>query len=277
MNVIGIIKDAFLFPSKNTGRFAVYLLLSVLMAGFAIGGILTYLVGFIDDMYYLLGGIYCVISLLIGFFVSGYHIKTIKSGIELSDEIPVFELYKDFMTGFDNIVVTIFYFIIPALIVVLVAFDTNLFSNATALVEEVIMQAYNVYVMGGSLNLATNAISQSLSVLMGSLTITVTAAIIIFLIFAVIQSMGEARLAKTGSLKEALNIFEAIKDIKRIGIVKVVIIAILMTLVIGLLEFALTAVFSHFPFLLTVVYVIITPYLSLVAQRAIGLAYSDIA
>ena len=48
MNMTEIIKDAFLFPSKNPGRFAIYLILSVLLVGFTLGGAFTYAFGFID-------------------------------------------------------------------------------------------------------------------------------------------------------------------------------------------------------------------------------------
>ena len=65
MNIKEIIKDAFLFPSKNTGRFAIYLLLSVLMVGFALGGVFTYSFGFINADNYLAGGVYLIIAMLI--------------------------------------------------------------------------------------------------------------------------------------------------------------------------------------------------------------------
>ena len=78
MKMTGIIKDALLFPSKNTGRFGIYLLLSVLMVGFAIGGFFTNALGVIDGENYLLGGMYLIISLMIGFLIAGYHIKVIK-------------------------------------------------------------------------------------------------------------------------------------------------------------------------------------------------------
>ena len=48
MKITEIIKDAFLFPSKNTGRYAIYLLLSVLIVLFALGGVLTNALGIID-------------------------------------------------------------------------------------------------------------------------------------------------------------------------------------------------------------------------------------
>ena len=277
MNITEIIKDAFLFPSKNTGRFAIYLLLSVLMVGFALGGALTYAFGIIDAENYLTGGIYLIISMLIGFIIYGYHIKVIKSGIELDSDVPVFELYENFMTGFDNFIVSLVYFLIPALIVILISLDTNLFGNAAAVVREIILQIFNVYVMNSSINSAVNAISPALISFLASLAITIAAALILFVIFSILQLMAEARLANTGSLREALNIFEAAKDIKRIGVGKVILLLLSVAVIIAVIEIILIIALTFYPFLLSVIYIIMTPYMILVSQRAIGLLYSDIA
>lgn len=277
MKITEIIKDAFLFPSKNTGRFAIYLLLCVLMVGFALGGVFTYAFGFIDADNYLAGGVYLIIAMLIGFIIAGYHIKVIKSGIELDDNVPVFELYENFMTGFDNFIVSIFYFIIPALIVILVGFDTNLFGNAIAVVKEFVLQIFNVYIMGGSLVIAANAISLALTDFLNSLAITITVALILFVIFSILQLMAEARLANTGCIREALNIYGAAKDIMRVGVGKVILLMLSVAVIIAVIEIILMIALTYYPFLLSVLYIILTPYLILVSQRALGLLYSDIA
>ena len=277
MNIIGIIKDAFLFPSKNIGRFAIYLLLSILMIGFVLGGVLTYAFGVINAEDYLIGGFYLIIAMLIGFVIYGYHIKVIKSGIDFNDEIPVFELFEDFMTGFDNIVVSIFYFIIPALIVVLVGYDTKIFDNAIAVGHEFIIQIVNVYIMGTSVDIAVSTIYPTLVNFVNSLAITITAAIIIFAIFSFIQAIAKARLSNTGSLSEALNIFEVLKDIARIGAGKVILSLLLVVVIIAIIEVILIYIFHFYPFLIGILYIILTPYMFLVIQRAIGLLYSDIA
>ena len=277
MKTTEIIKDAFLFPSKNTGRFAIYLLLSVLMVGFALGGVFTYAFGFIDAENYLAGGIYLIIAMLIGLIITGYHIQVIKSGIEHDDNVPVFELYENFMTGFDNFIVSIIYFIIPTLIVMLVGLDTNLFGNAIAVVKEFVLQIFNVYIMGNPIDTAINAISLALINLLNSLAITITVALILFVIFSILQLMAEARLANTGSIREALNIFEAAKDITRIGLGKAILLLLAVVLIIAVIEIILLMALSYFPFLLSIIYIIMTPYLVLITQRALGLLYSDIA
>lgn len=276
MNIIEIVKDAFIFPSKNIRRFAIYLLLSLLMIGFALGGIFTYAFGIFDGENYLMGGIYLIVSMLFGFIICGYHLKIIRSGIEHDDDVPVFEFFNDFMTGFDNFVVLIFYFLIPTLIVALIGLDTNLFSNFIDIFREFILEAYNVFIMGTSIISAVNALSLAITNFVTSLAITVTAAFVLFAIFSIIYAIAEARLANTGSLSEALNIFESIKDIKRIGAFKVVLLILLIVVIVAIIEILLLGVLSYLSLLFSILIVIITPYLVLFCQRALGLLYSDI-
>ena len=81
---------------------------------------------------------------------------------------------------------------------------------------------------------------------------------------------------KIGSLSEALNIFEAAKDIRRIGVGKVIVLIILIIIIIAVIEIVLSAIFSLLP-ILSILSIIVTPYLAFFAQRAVGLLYSDIA
>ncbi len=272
MNVTEIIKDAFLFPSKNIGKFAIYLLLSLFMAWFVFMGIFTYASGLINAVNYLTGGMCLIISLLIGFIITGYHIKVIKSGIELNDNVPVFEWYEDFMTGFDNIMVSMLYFIIPILIVLLVGLSTHVLDNSIAIVKEFVLLIFNDSRWGGSLDSAVNTLSHATSI-----AITSAVALILFVIFSFLQSMAKTRLANTGSIWEALNIFEAAKDITKIGVGKVILLILLLVLIIPIIEIILIVILRGFLLLLPLINIILIPYLALTFQRALGLLYSNIA
>jgi hypothetical protein len=85
MEIIEIIKDAFAFPSKDIRMLLIYELLAVLAAGFSVIGTLVYVLGFVSPECFLWGGIAVIISMLIGWVLSGYLISVIKSGIELDD------------------------------------------------------------------------------------------------------------------------------------------------------------------------------------------------
>lgn len=277
MNITEIIKDAFLFPSKNMERFAVYLVLSVLMTVFILGGTLVYPWGFFNVANYAIGGIYLVIALVIGFFISGYHLKVIKSGIELDDEVPVFELGENFLGGFEIAIISVFYFIIQAFIIAVAVLATNVFGNAIATVQEIRLQIFNVFFMVNSADIAVDAISNAVFNFIISLAITIAVALIVFLIFSILQSASQARLANTDSLKDALDIFEALKDIKRIGIVKVLLIVLLVLVIIAVMGVIFIILFNYLPLVVSVIYIILVPYIALAIQRLIGLAYSDIA
>ena len=106
--------------------------------------------------------------------------------------------------------------------------------------------------------------------------ISIIVALVVFVIFSFFHTMAQARLANTDSLFEALNVFEAAKDITRIGVTKVIILILLVIIIISVIEAILSAIFSYVP-LLSILSIIITPYLIFFAQRAIGLLYSDIA
>ena len=271
MDVIEIIKDSFVFPSKDLKVLLIYIVLSLLAGAFGVGGTLLYIGGFITPECFMWGGIACIISMVIGWILSGFLISVIKSGIDQDDEVPGFVWWDNFITGFYDFIVSIVYFIIPAFIVFVVGYITNVYGNFLIVAQEFVSQAGTIY-MGASTSFVSDAVVQAFANLMVSLAATLTVAVIVFVIFSFFQTMAQARLANTGSLGEALNVVEAAKDISRIGIGKVIIVVLLIIIIVAIIE----AVLSIIPFL-SILSIIIGPYLLLFGQRAIGLLYSDIA
>ena len=275
MDVIEIIKDALVFPSKNIQVLLIYVVLSIVAAGFSVGGTLAYILGFVTPELFMWGGIAAIISMLIGWVLSGYLVSVIKSGIDLDDEVPEFVWWDNFITGFNNFIVTIVYFLIPAVIVAIVGYLTNITGNFMVVLQGIVSQASSVY-MGNSTVFISDALSQAIANLAVSLALTMTVAVVVFVIFSFFQTMAEARLANTGSLCEALNVLEAAKDILRIGIGKVVIVVLLVIIIVGIINMILSAIFNYVP-ILSILSIVVTPYLIFFAQRAVGLLYSDIA
>lgn len=129
-------------------------------------------------------------------------------------------------------------------------------------------------IYGDSILYAFDAISQSIAKLSSSFVTLLIVALVLFIIFLFLQTMAEWRLAKTDDLKEALNVLESAKDITRIDVGKVIL--LIMTLVIVIVtEIIISFIFNYLPFL-SILSIIITPYLLFFTQRAIGLLYSDI-
>ena len=275
MEIIEIIKDALVFPSTDLRTFFIFVLLTIFAGVFGTVGILLYILGVLNAEFFLWGGLAAIVAMLIGWVMSGYSISIIKSGIELEDEVPEFVWWDNFITGFNGFIVSIVYFIIPAFLVAIVGYMTNITGNIMAVATEISSQAVNVYT-GASASIATDALSQAVAGLAVSLATTLTAAVVLFVIFSFLQTMAEARLANTDSLCEALNVFEAAKDIGRIGVVKVIAVILLVIIVSAVINMVLSAIFSYVP-ILSILSVFVSPYLVLFAQRAVGLLYSDIA
>ncbi|WP_298502451.1 DUF4013 domain-containing protein [uncultured Methanobrevibacter sp.] len=275
MDAIEIIKDAFEFPSKNVKMLLIYELLAIVAGIFFVGGTAAYVLGVINPELFMWGGMAVILSMLIGWVLSGYLVSVIKSGIELDDEVPEFDWWQNFIIGFDNFIVSIVYFIIPAFIVVVAGYITNVYGNVMAVTQEAYLQMINIY-LGNTVAFISEGLAQAIASLMMSLVATVTVAIVVFVIFLFLQTMAEARLANTGSLTEALNVFEAAKDIMRIGISKTIIVILLVIIIVAVIEMIFSFITGFLP-ILSILSIIITPYLIFFAQRAVGLLYSDIA
>ena len=103
--------------------------------------------------------------------------------------------------------------------------------------------------------------------------------IILFIVFGFALLMGVCRLAKTESLGDALNIPEAIKDITKVGIVKILAI-IIVFFIISLIVSFIAGIFVNLgdigTFLGALIQGILNVYLLFFYNRAVGLAYSDI-
>lgn len=274
MKITEIIEESFKFPSKNLGTLSIFVVLSILTGSFALSGLISFILGINNSVNIFMGLLSLIFSLLIGLVLSGYLISIVKSGINHDGEVPDFEWKENFLTGINNYVVTFVYLLIPTIIVLIVGYLTNVHGSIMKVVQEITTQIYNVY-MGSSIVIAFDAISRTISKLPGSLAIPIIVALVLFIIFLFLQTMAEGRLAKTGDLMEALNLLEAAKDITRIGVGKVIMLIIALVVTVIVIEIITSFIFSFLPFL-SVLSIIITPYLLFFTQRAIGLLYSDI-
>ena len=277
MEIIEIMKDGLMFPANNLKALAIYIVITFVV-GILCAGSLISLIGIANSAVYgILAFILFIVAILVAIILSGYQIDIIKTGIDFEEEAPKIDWKADLIRGIKAVVVGIVYFIIPAIITLIVAFITNVPGNLTAAVQYINQAAATTNgtaVAGGS---ALQTVPQNvMSGVVGSLSITLLIGFVLFLIFTFVQVMANSRLANTDSLGEALNIPEAFKDIKRIGIGKVLATIILTVIIIAVISGILSAVYQQIP-QLSILNIIVTPYLMFFANRATGLLYSDIA
>ena len=208
-----------------------------IIAGIAvIGTVGAMIVGMSDNNFLtmigsgIIGGI---VTLIVGFVISGYELDIIKYGIERDNGSPNLDFVRQFINGVKLFVVNIVYFIIPIIVgaILFVIFQDWLYGLITA---------------------------------------------ILFIIFALAALMGQCRLAKTENLGNALSIGEAIGDITRVGIVKL----ILFIIVVFIIVFILALIVGFISQLNSIVGGILTGilgvYIIFFVSRATGLLYYDV-
>ena len=279
MEIMDIIKEAFLFPSQNLEKLAIYIVITFVV-GILIGGgvILTAFGAYAGEfIYVILSVILIILGIIVSFIISGYQLGILKSGIDQVPEAPSFDWKNDMINGVKMLIVSIVYFIIPMIITLIIALITNIPGQFIDLFEQAAVAPANVTAATNATAPVVSGVSDAAIAALGtSIAITAIIAAVLFIIFAFLHTMGESRLANTGSLGEALNIPEAFKDITRIGVGKVVAVIILMIVVVSVISGILGYIYGQVP-QLSILSVIVTPYLTFFAQRATGLLYSDIA
>ena len=278
MEITEIIKEAFIFPSQNLEKLAIYIVLTFVLALLAVFGVITALLGINDgSFYFVLTFIFLILGIIVALIITGYQVGVLKSGIDHDESAPSLELKNDFITGLKMLAVNIVYFIIPAIVGWIMVFITNIPGQIMDIVQKTAVSHANATAVAGSSSTVVTGVSDAaIASLTGSITVSALVTLVVFIIFAFLQAMGESRLANTGDLGEAINIPEAFRDITRIGVGKVLAVILLIVIIILVIQAILGYLYGQIPYL-SILGIIVTPYLAFFSQRAIGLLYSEIA
>lgn len=276
MEITDIIKEAFIFPSTDLAKLAIYIALSFVSVILSVLGLSLFVLGLLDNgAYAVIGVVLFIAGLILGFILSGYLMSILKSGIDGDENVPEFKWKENLITGIKYLIVNIVYFIIPAIIVLIVGWITNVYGLSAEIFTKMMTASMNAPA-NATVDIA-NVVPQSTFVSLGNaMLITGIVAFVLFLIFLFIQTMGESRLANTGSLGDALNIVEAFKDIGRIGWGKVIAVVVLIFLIVAVINAVISGINSYINGF-SIISIIVTPYLIFFSSRATGLLYSDIA
>ena len=271
-----IIKEAMIFPSTDLAKLAIYIVLAIVAGLLVTFGFILFGVGLANNsLIFILGLILFVVGLIVGFIIMGYQISIIKSGIEHDEKVPEFNWKGNLITGIKYLVVNIVYFIIPAIVILIVAWATNLFGVAYTVVNKMMMASMSA--PANATVAVADAVPQTILLTFGTaLMITGIVAFIFLILFSFIQTMGKSRLAKTDSIGEAVNIPEAFRDIGRIGYGKVIVVVILIFVIIAVINAIINGLNGYLNGI-AILSIIVSPYLVFFAARATGLLYSDIA
>lgn len=277
MEIMDIIKESFIFPTNNLEKLAIYVVLMFVLGLLAVGFAFSiYLAVESSSIYWILTAILFIITLVLSLIVTGYQVGIVKSGIDMVDNAPEFDWKNDIVTGIKMIIANIVYMIIPTIIIAIVALIANVPGNVLQMAQEMSANSANATAVANSTSALASVSDTTMAAFGTSITITALVAFVLFIIFAILLTIAEARLANTGSLGEALNIPETVRDISRIGVGKVIAVFLLLFIIIAVIQAILNTLYGLIP-PLAILSIIVTPFLAFVSNRATGLLYSDIA
>jgi hypothetical protein len=258
--------DAIKFPISDTRKFLIFCALIILMSLSTI--LPSY--GVKNDT---LSIILSLVTLIVLFVVLGYSVEVIKSGTDGENTLPDFDYVKQFVIGIKALILDIIYFIIPTVIVIIVASATGLFSSFTKIVYVSIDAMAN---NTSNLTKIMAAVPQStMNTFTNSLTITLIVAIILFIIFSLMSFTGLVRFAKTGSGTEGLRFREILKDMSKVGFIKIIVTLIVIYIISFALIFVITLI-GLIPYIGVFIGIFVgLPFMVLFFYRAVGLLFAD--
>jgi len=266
MNLREIITDAIKYPISDTRKFLIFCALIILMSLSTV--LPSY--GLKDSTIAL---ILSLVTFIVLFVVLGYSVEVLKGGIEGDETLPDFDYVKQFIIGIKAMILDIIYFIIPAVIVIIIASATGLFSSFTEIVNVGINSLANettnvttiiAAVPKSTMNTFTNALS-----------VTIVAAIILFIIFSLLSFTALVRFAKFESGTEGLRFMEILKDMKNIGFIKIII-TLIVIYIIALAMIFVIGLIGLIPYVGVFIGIFVgVPFVVLFLYRSIGLLYAD--
>ena len=222
-----------------------------------------------------------VLAFIAALFVLGYFISVLRQTISGYDGLPEIDFKSNLLDGIQYIIVAIIYMIIPFIISIIIAGATGsiIIAGATGVFSNIFkivtFMSENPDVMQNATSFTQAVPQELLSGLVGGLAITAIISAIIFIIFALLLFIAAARLADTGSIKEALMVNKVIEDISAIGFGRYIgwyIILIIIFLVFGII----VAILSLIPYLGTVIVALVcTPFIYLFQGRTLGVLYAE--
>lgn len=238
MNISEILSDALAYPFHNIKSLVLYVVLGIIAAiiggasliSIAGGASTKGISAFALDGVGILGFVVFIIML---FLIEGYALDIVKFGIERRSDGPGIDLGRQVTNAIRLIAVDIVYYIVPAVIIFVLA----LFLREWFLI---------------------------------------IISVILIIIFALANFMARCRLAKTDSLSAALAIGEAIGDISKVGIGKLLATVILVSAISFIIIFVIGFITAINDTVGKIILGISIVYMLFFYHRAIGLLYSNV-
>ena len=254
MTISSIFNDALRYPLNNVSK---WIILGIIVIIANISYLLV-MFGVTDGTSQAVASL---INLIVMFIVVGYTLSITRDTIHGYDELPSFDIIKNFIDGIKAAVLSFIYMIIPTIIFFILLFATG---------------AVNAFSQAVEVSMAGGALSSDLAFnLIGSIGLTFIISLIIYIIFMLFATIACCRLADTGSFSQGFSFSGIMDDIKRIGVGSYIVwwIVLAIIIVILLLIAMFIAVIPYIGYLISLLF--ISSFVYIFSARATGLIYSN--
>ncbi|MCL2114868.1 MAG: DUF4013 domain-containing protein [Methanobrevibacter sp.] len=264
MKIKKLFEDAIIYPSNEWKKM---IILGIIFLVISIFNILP-MFGIALNNYIamdILNLIYLILLIVFTLIISGYTLSITRMTINnVGGNAPEFDWVKNITDGVKVLILTISYYIIPALIILIVLYATGTI--------DIVNQLINTYVSYGSINPMLESISTTDNPL---IFVVLMIASILYILFSLLFLIGKAVLAETNSLIMAVNMIEVLKKIAKIGWKNYVfwlIIFLAISYIIGIVSESIAVI----PLIgIITVTLIINPYVEMFSARSLGLIYKE--
>ena len=259
MEIFEILKDSVKYPFADI---KMLLIIGVILLA---GSILESIGAYIDNGIVVILGM--IASLVLSILVMGYSLDIFKFAIGQDVAVPELDIEGNLKDGVKLLIVSIIYYIIPGIITLVAAILTSGFAFTR---------------LAGLNNVENATAAEAASQIftpdfVAAIGVVMVIAIVLYIIFTLLALMGEARLARTGSIDEAISFRQSYADLKEIGIGKTLALLILLFILVAIVIFIMMLV-SFIPIAgIFIATLIGAPFLVFMQNRAYGILYSEIA
>ena len=259
MEIFEILKDSVKYPFTDI---KMLLIIGVILV---VGSVLDSIGSYVDNGIVVILGM--IASLVLSILVMGYSLDIFKFAIDLDGAVPELDVESNLKNGVKVLIVTIIYYIIPGIITLVAAILTSGFAFTR---------------LAGLNNVENATAAEAASQIftpdfIAAIGVVMVIAIVLYIIFTLLALMGEARLARTGNIDDAIRFRQSYADLKEIGIGKTLALLILLFILVAIVIFIMMLV-SFIPIAgIFIATLIGAPFILFMQNRAYGLLYSEIA
>lgn len=243
MEISEIFKDALKFPASNWKRF---LILGIIILTSTLLATSTIYLG--SNPYTLL---LILIAYIIQLFMMGYTLRTIKISINEENELPAFNKWnRMFIDGLKVFLIGLIYYFIPTIFI---------------MIGRVFMIDFSA-ISTGKLQYTNFNPTAIIILLIG---------VLLYILFMFFYNIGIANMAYQRKLESALSLSEIRGIIRKIGWKKYLGLFLILILI-SAISYIIGYITVQMPvYVVIIISILISPYLTLIEPRAIGLIYKE--